>query len=190
MAKAKKSKDPKETIEKDAAAASVGGVPKKKGIDVQAGLLTFAFLACCLAFLPTSLLLFFGFMPTFAALVIDPTPDKIKTMAVGAMNLAGVVPFLLQLWTSGNAQNIETAFHIVAEPETLITMYGTAAVGYVIFYGISGIVAALLLQQGKSRLEEVRKRIMELERKWGREVTGIGGLEPEEHEDYFGTENR
>ena len=186
MAKAKKQKGASAAE----ASADAGGVPaKKKGMDLQTMLLTFAFLACSLAFLPTSMLVFFGFMPTIAALVIDPTPDKIKTMAVGAMNLAGVFPFVLQLWMGGEAQNIDNAFHIVAQPETLITMYGTAAVGYVIFYTVSGIVSTLLLQQGKSRLDDVRKRMIELERKWGREVTGVGGLETEEHEDYFGPNN-
>lgn len=183
MAKAKKKK---ETV---AASAEGEAVTKKKGPDIQSIFLTLAFLACCLAFLPTSLLFFFGLMPTFAALVIDPTPDKIKTMSIGAMNLAGVVPFALKLWTSGSAQDVDTAFRIVAQPETLITMYGTAAVGYVIFYTVSSVVASFLLQQGKSRLEEVRKRMLELERKWGREVTGIGGLEPEEREDYLGNSN-
>lgn len=186
MAKAKKAKGAAPVAEAEVQAVPVGG---KKKMDPQTALLTFAFLACCLAFLPTSMLCFFGFMPTIAALVIDPTPDKIKTMAVGAMNLAGVFPFVLQLWMGGEAQNIENAFQIVAQPETLITMYGTAAVGYIIFYTVSGIVSTLLLQQGKSRLEEVRKRMIELERKWGREVTGIGGLEPEEHEDYFSSNN-
>lgn len=173
----KKVKDTGEEIEKDVAAAAALAKPTKKSFDWQMAILLFAFMACALAFLPTTLLFFFGLMPTFAALVMDPTPDKIKTLSVGAMNIAGIVPFLLKLWTSGEAQSIDTSFRLIAQPETLITMYGAAAVGYVIFYSVSGLVATLLLQQGRARLEDVKKRMLELERKWGSEVTGSGSSE-------------
>lgn len=157
---------------KDAAAK-----PKAKGFDWQFAILGIAFMACALAFLPTTILIFFGMMPTFAALVIDPTPDRIKTMAVGCMNIAGVIPFLLQLWTGGEAQDIGAAFSIVARAESMITMYSAAAAGYIIFYTVSNFVSSIILERGKSRFEEVKKRLFELERKWGREVTGIVPLD-------------
>lgn len=149
-----------------------GGAIRKRGIEFQTIILGFAFLAFGLAFLPTTLILFFGLMPTFAALVIDPTPDKIKTLSVGSMNIAGCVPFLLKLWTSGNGQSVEAAFKLVAQPETLITVYTAAGGGYLIFYAVGGLVSGVMLQSGRSRMEEITKRMGELERKWGREVTG------------------
>lgn len=163
MAKAKK-----DSAAKDAAPVKGGG----SGMDWRLFLLAVAALACGLAFLPTTLLMFFGLMPTVAALAVDPTPDKIKTMTVGCMNLAGLVPFLLELWTSGEAQSLNMAFDIIARAETLITMYGAAAGGYILFYGVTSVVAGVMLGNGKNRLEAVSKRMVELERKWGREVTG------------------
>lgn len=157
---------PTKSEEAEAAASS------KSGMQFQTIILGFAFLACCLAFLPTTIILFFGLMPTFAALVIDPTPDRIKTLSVGAMNIAGCVPFLLKLWTSGMGQSIEAAFKLILQPETMITIYVCAAGGYLIFYAVGGLVSGVMLQTGKSRVEEVQKRMIELERKWGREVTG------------------
>lgn len=171
MAKKKKEKDPtvKDTTESEAPSA-----PTKSGgrLDWRLFLLAVAGLACALAFLPSSLLLFFGLMPTFAALLVDPTPDRIKTMTVACMNVAGIVPFLLELWTSGQAQDIMKAFEIIARAETLITMYGAAAGGYLLFYGVTSLVATVMLNNGRGRLEAVSKRMIELERKWGREVTG------------------
>ncbi len=156
----------------EGAATAAAARSSKAAMQFQTIILGFAFLACGLAFLPTTLILFFGLMPTFAALVIDPTPDRIKTMAVGAMNIAGCIPFLLLLWTGGNGQSVEEAFKLITQPQTLITIYSCAAGGYLIFYTVSGLVSGIMLQSGKSRYEEVHKRMHELERKWGREVTG------------------
>lgn len=173
----------KDKSKQDAAAPVID----RKSFDWQFAILAVAFVACALAFLPTTILIFFGMMPTFAALVIDPTPDRIKTMAVGCMNIAGVVPFLVELWTGGEAQSIGAAFAIVARAESMITMYSAAAAGYIIFYTVSGFVSKIILERGKVRFEEVKRRLSELERKWGREVTGAVPLDergfPEEEAD-------
>ncbi len=166
MAKKKKDKADKST-EAEALAPQ-----KKGGATWQIWILGTAGLACMLAFLPTTILLGIGLLPTFAALLMDPTPDRIKTLSVAAMNIAGLTPFLLELWTSGRAQSVAESFSIIAQPANVITIYAAAAAGYIIFYTISNLVSTFMLERGKARLRDVESKMVDLERKWGREVTG------------------
>jgi len=171
MAK-KKNKSKNNTDETEALAPQ-----NKNPINWQIWILGTATLACMLAFLPTSILLGIGLLPTCAALMIDPTPDRIKTLSVAAMNMAGLTPFLLDLWTSGQAQSVGKAFEIIAQPANVITIYAAAAGGYIIFYTVSNLVSVLMLERGKARLKEVEEKLEDLERKWGREVTGAVQLD-------------
>lgn len=150
---------------------------KQSSVNWQVWVLGMAAVACMLAFLPTSILLVIGLLPTFAAVLIDPTPDRIKALSVCAMNVAGLTPFLLELWTSGQAQSVGKAFEIVALPSNVITIYACAAAGYIVFYTVSGLVSTLMLERGKARLKEIEERMTNLERQWGREVTGAASLD-------------
>lgn len=171
MSKDKKP-DPKLTPEAEQAAQEKAANSARQTARWQAYMLGIAFILVLLTFLPTTLIFFFGLMPTFAALAIDPTPDRLKTWTVGFMNLAGCVPFLLELWFSGAPQTIERSFEIIARADTLIMIYGAAVVGYVLFYVVSSVVATVMLQSGRNRHEYIKTRMTELERKWGKEVTG------------------
>lgn len=167
MAKKDKSKD------KSALAPQKAVSP----INWEVAILGMAAIACMLAFLPTTIILFIGLLPTFAAVLIDPTPDRIKALSICAMNVAGLTPFLLELWTSGQAQSVVKALEIIAVPENVITIYVCAAAGYIIFYTVSGLVSTLMLERGRARLKEVEEKLVDLERQWGREVTGVVPLD-------------
>jgi hypothetical protein len=121
-------------------------------------------------FLPSSILLAVGMMPTFTVLFVDPYRARTKVVTVGALNLAGCVPFLLELWKDGHS--IDKALGIIADPKAIIVMYSAAAIGYLVDWSMSGVVAAILYQRGQARQEAIRKRQEELVARWGMEVTG------------------
>lgn len=121
-------------------------------------------------FLPSSVLLFIGMLPTFVAVFVDRSKKKTRGVTIGALNLAGCSPFLLELWVQGHS--MEKAMTIVTDPKAIIVMYAAAAVGYMINWSLSGIVAAMLFQRGIARQEAIKKRQAELAERWGREVTG------------------
>jgi len=156
MASKKRKQSKKKNTKKDKAF--------KKQIFLVAGLLM------GVIFLPTTFLLIVGLLPSLAAMIAAKANMKTKALTVGAMNLAGTTPFLLQLWTQGH--NFERAFEIVTDPKAIIVMYAAAAVGYLIDWAMTGIIASILLQRGKARRKAVEKRQKELVERWGKEVKG------------------
>jgi len=154
-----KKKPAKKTVKKRS-----GKKSGKKQLFLISGLLM------AVVFLPTTILLAVGMMPTFAAALVDRTKRKTKAITVGAMNLAGCMPFMLELWTEGH--NFEKAFSIFTDAKAIVVMYAAAAVGYLIDWAMTGIIAGFLLQRGKSRLKAIEKRQKELVERWGDEVTG------------------
>lgn len=144
--------------------------PKKPGLKPSA----IAFILCSLmlasAFLPTTILLFVGMLPTLVAFYIDRGSRKAKAMTVGAMNFAGCSPFLFQLWQQGHTY--ETSLKIIFDPTTISLMYVAAAVGYALDWALCGVVASFLQQKALVQQNHIRDRQKELVERWGKEVTG------------------
>jgi hypothetical protein len=152
-------------------AAKTGGKPKRKAAKgAHATLFMVAAIVMAAVFLPSSILLAVGMMPSLTVLFVDPARARTKVVTVGALNLAGCVPFLLELWTQGHS--IDKALTIVANPQAIIVMYAAAAIGYLIDWSMSAVVAGILYQRGQARQEAIRKRQQELVGRWGVEVTG------------------
>ena len=74
-----------------------------RSIAWQKHFLTFIALVASVLFLPSTMILLAGMMPTIAANVVDKTRQKSRTISVGMMNLAGCMPFLLELWMSSSS---------------------------------------------------------------------------------------
>jgi len=142
---------------------------KAKSGGFKKQILSAAGLLMAIVFLPTTFMLSIAMLPTLAAAFVDRSKRKSKAITVGAMNLSGAVPFLLDLWTKGH--NFEQAIEIVTNPKAIVVMYAAAAIGYLIDWAMTGIIASLLLQRGKARVKAIKKRQKELVDRWGKEVT-------------------
>src|SRR5580704_3412906 len=62
---------------------------------------------------PTVVLIFLGLTPTLIAFFVDNDNEKSSAAAIGAMNCAGIVPFVIDLWIEG--QSMSTTFHILGQ---------------------------------------------------------------------------
>ena len=127
-------------------------------------------LIMAVVFLPSTFLLSISMLPTYVAALVDKGKRRTKAVTVGAMNLAGTLPFLLELWMQGH--NFDKAFSITMDASAIVVIYSAAAVGYVIDWVMTGVVSKFLLQRGKSRIKGIEKRQEELVERWGKEVTG------------------
>lgn len=123
-----------------------------------------------MVFLPTTLLLLVAMIPTAVVLLTDRSKRKTKAITVGAMNVAGTLPFILELWAHGHS--FEKSFGIVTDLKAMIIIYAAAAVGYLIDWAMTGIVAGILVQRGHARMKAIRKRQKALVERWGAEVRG------------------
>lgn len=128
-----------------------------------------AALGVAIVFVPTAIMLAIGMMPTVAVALLNRFRGA-KMLTVGAMNLAGCFPFIVQLWTKGN--QLDASIAIIGDPRTIIVIYSAAAIGYMIDWSVTGIVAGLMVQNGKKRQKDIKKRQEDLVKRWGMEVTG------------------
>lgn len=142
-------------------------------------------------FMPSTVMLFFAMLPTAAAALSDRIRGETRMLTVGAMNLAGCTPFLLDLWRNGHT--LDNAFRIITDPRTIIVIYCAAAIGWLIDWAMSGIVATVMVQRGAGRLKDIKVKQAALVERWGKEVTGdyvldsygfpVDGAEPIMRED-------
>lgn len=149
---------------------------KKKKIGAKAQLLGVVGVFAGIVFMPTTIVLLMGMLPTVVAAVIDRTGKGTKALTVGAMNLAGCTPFLIDLWTKSHTA--EMAVTIITDPRTMIVIYSAAGIGYLINWAMTGIVGTVMVQRGGIRLKDIKKRQEALIERWGREVTGELPLDP------------
>lgn len=121
------------------------------------------------AALPTALLLAFAMLPTFCALAIDRSPIRSGTICVGSLNLAGVWPFLLMLWTRGHS--VINATQIMVDPYAWLVIYSAAAVGWLLYMSFPSMVSAGMALFAGRRLVQLRQKQKQLIAEWGNEVT-------------------
>lgn len=143
---------------------------RRRTMSWQARVMLAVFAVASVVFLPTTVLLFVGMLPTVVARVVDRTPERTKSLTVGFMNFAGCFPFWYQLVESGH--KIDNAMLILSDPMTIVIIYASALVGYGIEMVMTVIVAGLMVQKGQSRLKSIKSHQEEMVKKWGPEVTG------------------
>lgn len=129
-----------------------------------------------IVFLPSTMLLFVGMLPTLVAGVVDRGGKGTKALTVGSMNFAGCCPFLLDLWAKGH--NADVVVSIITNPQTIVVIYAAAGIGYLISWAMSGIVGTMMVQRGGGRLRDIERRQKALVSRWGPEVTGDLVLDP------------
>jgi hypothetical protein len=117
---------------------------------------------------PTVILVLVGMSPTFIALLMDNDRQKSSASAIGSLNAAGVVPFVIDLWQRG--QSIENTFHILAQPANWLIMLGAAGVGQLILFAVPQAVATWSLTRSEVRLKILRSNLESLRNAWGPDV--------------------
>ena len=141
---------------------------RQPGRGAKAGWLFIVFLLLLIFSLPTVLLLLFGMLPDIVAYIIDPSKHKTSTICVGAMNFAGVFPYLLGLWTG--IHSIDVALGILTDVFALMVMYSAATAGWMVFVAVPPVVGVLLNVMDGRRIEALRARQKRTLKEWGKDV--------------------
>jgi len=131
-----------------------------KPLAIATGTLVLLFAA-----LPTTTLLAVGMAPTLGAFIGDTAPGRYLTKCVAGMNLAGVIPFLYKLWTTGH--DMATAIALVTDLYVWLSMYSAAAVGWLLFLGFPGVVAMFRALNAQRRIYMLREQQKDLINEWG-----------------------
>lgn len=167
-----KKDNPKKDIKTDE-----GAQKKKKGSGMSVRLFLVLIIILSAVFLPTAIFLFVGLMPSFVAFFVDRSRKKRKCVTVGAMNLAGCMPFLLELWTTDHT--FARAMDLLLDPAAITLIYSAAGIGYFLDWFIAMVVSGYMYQRGVARAKSIKKYQEELVERWGIEVTNTVPLDPE-----------
>lgn len=149
---------------------SLGRRPPRRSGGGGALLLLLLLAPAGLMMMPTSVLVLAGLAPTFVAYLIDRDPEKSAALTVGAMNLCGVAPFVVRLWQRGHEMSM--TLRMLADPGTWLVMFGAAAIGWLMYFFIPQIVAAVMNLRNQSKIKELEERRSMLVADWGADVMG------------------
>jgi hypothetical protein len=146
-------------------------------------LLWIIFFSIILLVFPESIILFFiGILPTLVAFIIDKAPRKYFTICVGAMNITGIFPLMIDLWSGNN--NITHAIQIITNVYDLVIMYAAAGCGWFLYITVPTMVRTLLGVMARNRITLLRTKQQNLLGEWGDEITSrldseIAEVDPE-----------
>jgi len=120
---------------------------------------------------PTMVILFFGLLPSLVAYIIDRSTGKSATFCVAGMNIIGVFPYIITLWSTDNT--FSEALAISTDIFSMLVMYASASFGWVIFLGLPTLISSfvLIMQQRKvAQLRGVQKDLIE---EWSADVADL-----------------
>jgi hypothetical protein len=143
---------------------------KKKKLGFKGQILLIAAIIAGVMFSSLSVVAAIGMVPTWVAWIVDRTEGRLRALTIGAMNFAGCVPFMMEIFMKGNSMDLAITY--ILEPRTIVVIYFAAAMGYLIDWAMTGIVASFQVQRTKSRLRQIGEEQKELTTRWGAEVTG------------------
>ncbi len=133
----------------------------RKGITLSWFFLFFVLFAVAGFLSPAAaLLLLCGLIPGFVAILTDTDPRQTLGMAVVPMNLAGLIPFCLQLWHDRHPYT--ALFTLITTPWIWLVIYLAAALGWLLHYAIPPLVLMVMewgVTQKRSTLESERNRL-------------------------------
>ena len=99
-------------------------------------------------------------------------------MTVGGLNFAGVVTFLISLWQAGHS--MAALSKVLTDPFAWLVMYGSAGLGWMIYYGIPPAVVGWVVLRAERRIAQRIEEQRELVDLWGTEVNGLVAEEGKE----------
>jgi hypothetical protein len=125
-------------------------------------------IAMMLAAFPTFVVFAIGMLPTFVGNITQLERNSYRYIALSALNFAGVMPYILDLWIEGD--KLEIALRIVTDVYALFVMYGAAALAVAVFWAAPQIAASFLTVLATRRLNALRREQDAMIFEWGADV--------------------
>ena len=153
-----------------AARRSLRPPPKKSGGGFQLFVLGLAFIGMAVFAAPTCVLVVFGMVPSIVAYVVDRGKRPMQAFTIAPLNLAGLMPYLLELWTGRD--QMPTVVHLLTNVYVWLVIYLAAGAGWLIFLGMPQLVSFVLQRSLDSRKGKLKELQSKLRADWGAQVGG------------------
>jgi hypothetical protein len=113
------------------------------------------------------ILVIFGLLPGFIAIVIDQDRDRYISHIVTSLNIAGLVPYLYKILRYGSSS---VAIELIIDPKTWLVIYSAAAVGWIIYWLIPQVAILFFTFITKSKINRLNAELDDLAREWGEDI--------------------
>lgn len=143
---------------------------KKKGMGWQGRVFAIGMLFGSLVVMPTTIVFVIGMIPSLVSIYVDKDPKKRSVYAIGSLNLAPVIGYIIILWSEGHMMS--NAMMMLTNPTTLMIIYFSAWIGWVIHYMVPPIVAEFVKKSAMKRLKAIKVDQAKLIKDWGDGVRG------------------
>lgn len=110
----------------------------------------------------------FGMLPAIVAMTIDRRVTRSASNTIGAFNLMGVMPYLIQLWNSTEVSR--EAQHILTDVYVWFYVYSAAALGWIMIWIMPQIWANIILSRAHNKVNYLKQAQDKLVEEWGSEV--------------------
>ena len=127
-------------------------------------------MALVIVALPLCLVFAAGMAPTIVCAITDNNPRRYLLRTVGLLNLAGMVLPTAALLHAG--LTVYGAATVLFDPYKWLWMYGTSALGWLVYLGMPPIARVMVEAKAVRTEEELDTRAKALVEEWGDEVTG------------------
>lgn len=117
---------------------------------------------------PTFIVAAVGLLPTVIALFIDLKTGKSESIAVGTLNVAGVLPFIANLWVGGHT--LAKSFAIVTDVYAWLVMYGAAAAGFGLLQVMPQAALKAIDSLSRRRIQKIKENQHKLVKEWGSDI--------------------
>ena len=125
--------------------------------------------------IPTVVVLSVALVPTAVAFIMERKKGWYGGITVGAMNMAGTLPYLTDLWFKGHT--VDAAIGIITSVMAWFVFYGCAAVGWAIYAITPNVVSSFMAMTAGRQITSLRTKQRDLVQTWGPDVEVI--YEPE-----------
>ena len=144
--------------------------PKKGGGGFRLFLLGLGFIGMAVFAAPTCVLVVFGMVPSIVAYVVDRGRRPMLAFTIGPLNLAGLMPYLLEVWTG--QQQMPTVVHLLTNVYVWLVIYLSAGAGWLVFMGMPQLVTFVLQRSLDGRKAKLKAQQSKLRADWGSAVGG------------------
>lgn len=117
---------------------------------------------------PTVLMMTLGMLPTLVSWLMERDFGNPRTLSIGVFNMCGVIPYLIELWE--HYQSLKYAMQIFMDVNSWFMMYGTAFVGYTIYWGVPKIVLGAMRITARKRIRYLKQAQGVLLKEWGNQI--------------------
>ena len=104
-------------------------------------------------------------IPTIVSMTSDKKTNRSGSATICTFNLIGVIPYLHQLWHSGNID--VTAKLILGNIETWFVIYFMAFIGQILIWFLPDVITTLYLAKSNIQVNHLQQQYDKLCEEWG-----------------------